>query len=315
MKTITIVIPTYNEIENIGHCYTRIKSITDQLHCYNWEYLFIDNFSNDGTRNELRKIAKQDSNVKVILNAVNVGWSRSSFYGLINAQGDAAILLSADLQEPPEVIPQFLDQYEKGYRVVIGRKTKSRENPIMYVIRGLYYKLIHGMADIEHIDQFMGFGLYDRTFLNTLAKLNDPMPYLRGMVAELSGERAEVEYTQEKRKRGKTHFRFWGMYDLAMLGITSYTKILMRLCTVIGACTGVISILIALVTVILKIFKVVDYSNGMAAVIVAVMVIGSMILFFIGLMGEYVISINTRVMNRPLVIEEDRINFDKEEKE
>lgn len=307
---ITVVIPTYNEVNNIEYGYTRLKKVTDACPKYSWEYLYIDNLSTDGTRAKLRDLAKADHNVKVIFNAVNVGWSRSSFYGLLNATGDAAILLSADMQEPPEIIPDFLEQYEKGYRIVIGKKTRSRENPLKYFIRKIYYGILRRTAEIEHIDQFMGFGLYDRSFLEVLRKLEDPIPYLRGMVAELGGVHAEIEYVQEKRKSGKSHFNFWNMYDLAMLGITSYTKVMMRICTLIGATLGCISLFLALLTVIFKIFNIVDYQDGVAAIIVAVMILGSMILFFIGLLGEYVLSINTRIMKRPLVVEESRINFD-----
>ena len=307
---ITIVIPTYNEVDNIESGYERLRKVTDACQEYSWEYLYIDNLSTDGTRAKLRALAVADKNVKVIFNAVNVGWSRSSFYGLMNATGDAAILLSADMQEPPEVIPRFLEQYKKGYRIVIGKKTRSKENPLKYFVRKIYYGILHKMAEIEHIDQFMGFGLYDRQFLDVLRKLEDPIPYLRGMVAELGGERAEIEYTQETRKHGKTHFNFWGMYDLAMLGITSYTKVMMRVCTLIGMVIGTVSTILAIITAFLKIFRIVDYPNGVAAIIVAVMILGSMILFFVGLLGEYVLSINQRVMKRPLVVEETRLNFD-----
>lgn len=310
MKKLSVVIPTYNEIENIEDGYLRVKGVLESIPDYDYEILFIDNFSIDGTRVKLRELAQRDCKVKVILNAVNVGWSRSSFYGILNASGDAVVLLSADMQEPPEVIPRFVEEYNAGNKIVIGVKSKSKENPLKYAVRKVFYKLLKKTAEIEHIEQFMGFGLYDKKFVDVLRKLDDPIPYLRGIVAELGGERKEIEYVQEERKKGKTHFNFWGMYDLAMLGITSYTKIILRYATILGAFVGMASLIVAVVTFFLKIFNIIDYQVGIAAILVSVLFLGAMILFFIGLLGEYVLNINTRVMKRPLVIEEERLNFD-----
>ena len=309
MKTISVVIPTYNEIENIRDAYERVLSVLTKLEGYDYEIVCIDNCSTDGTRDELRIIASSNPKVKVILNAVNVGWSRSSFYGLINTSGDAVVLLAADMQEPPELIPEFIEKWEEGNRIVVGIKSRSRENPIKYAVRKIYYKLLKKIAEIDHIEQFMGFGLYDRQFIEVLSKLDDPMPYLRGMVAELGGRRAEIEYEQDVRKKGKTHFDFWGMYDLAMLGITSYSKILLRISTLIGVVVGILSIVVAFVTFILKVFKIIEYPIGIAAISVAIFFFGATILFFLGIIGEYILNINIRVMNRPLVIEDERINF------
>ena len=309
MKKISVVIPTYNEKENINDGYERVKDILKSIKNYDYEILYIDNCSDDGTRDLLKILASKDKKVKVILNAVNVGWSRSSFYGLINSTGDAAVLLAADMQEPPELIPRFLEEYEKGNKIIIGIKTKSKENYFKYFIRQIYYKLLKKIAVIDHIEQFMGFGLYDRSFLDLLKDIDDPLPYLRGMVPELGGKRIEIEYTQETRKKGKTHFNFWGMYDLAMLGITSYSKRLLQLCTVSGAVICSISLVIALVTFILKVFNVVNYPIGIAAISIGIFFFGSLNLFFVGLIGEYIVNINTRIMHRPLVIEEERINF------
>jgi len=309
MKKISIVIPTFNEYENIEDGYLRVKKILEGLTGYLYEILFIDNYSSDGTRDKLRILAQKDSNVKVILNAQNFGWMRSSFYGMISVTGDCVILLAADMQETPELIPEFIKGWEEGFSVVIGIKSKSKENPIKYAVREIYYKTLQKIADVDHIEQFMGFGLYDQSFLNVLRKLDDPMPYLRGMVAEFAGRRKEIEYTQEKRKKGKTHFSFMKMYDLAMFGITSYSKVLLRIATLMGFAIGCISLLISVVTFILKAFHIIDYPIGIAAISVAVFTFGSLNLFFIGLAGEYILNINTRVMNRPLVVEEERINF------
>ncbi len=309
MKLISIVIPTFNEKENVNDVCDKVTKIMKGIQGYDYEILFIDNDSDDGTRDILRILAAGDDHIKVILNAVNVGWSRSSFYGMLNANGNAVVLLSADMQEPPELIPQFIREWENGNRIVIGIKRKSRENMAVYFIRGIYYRLLKKIAVIDHIEQFMGFGLYDRIFINILRKLDDPLPYLRGMVAEFGGRRKEIEYVQDIRKKGRTHYNFMGMYDLAMLGITSYSKILLRICTFMGAGIGGVSILVAVITVILKIFRVIDYPIGTAAIAVAVFLFGTANLFFMGLMGEYILNISIRVMNRPLVIEEERINM------
>ena len=308
MKVVSVVIPTYNEKDNILDGYRRVSEILKQLE-YDYEILYIDNCSTDGTRDLLRMLAHDDKHVKVILNKVNVGWSRSSYYGLINTTGDAVVLLAADMQEPPELIPQFVAEWESGYNIVIGIKSKSKENPIKYEIRKCYYALLKKIATIDHIEQFMGFGLYDKSFISTLRTLDDPMPYLRGMVAELGGRRKEIEYTQDKRRKGKTHFNFWGMYDLAMLGITSYSKMLLRICTLLGAAIGCCSLVVAIVTAILKFCRVIDYPIGIAAISVAVFFFGATILFFLGILGEYILTMNIRLMNRPLVIEEERINL------
>lgn len=310
MKKISAVIPTYNEKENIIDGYKRVKKVFEGMQEYDYEIVYIDNCSTDGTRDTLRVLADKDEHVKVILNAVNVGWSRSSFWGLVSATGDAVVLLAADMQEPPEMILKFAEKWEEGYRIVVGIKSKSKENPLKYAVRQMYYKLLKKIAEIDHIEQFMGFGMYDKSFMDVLRKLDDPLPYLRGMVAELGGERYEMEYTQEARKKGKTHFNFWGMYDLAMLGITSYSKVLIRISTIIGFAVSAISLIIAIVTFILKVSGVIDYPIGTAAISISVFFFGAVILFFVGLLGEYILNLNIRIMNRPLVIEEERLNFD-----
>lgn len=310
MKKISAVIPTYNEKESIYDGYLRVKDVLEKLSDrYDYEILCIDNCSKDGTRDILRLISGKDDKVKVILNAVNVGWARSSFYGMINATGDAVVLLAADMQEPPEMIPKFVEEWEKGPTAVIGIKSRSEENPVKYFIRKIYYKLLHRIADINHIEQFMGFGLYDRTFIDILKSLDDPLPYLRGMVAELCENRIAIEYTQDVRKKGKTHFAFWNLFDYAMIGITSYSKKLLRLSTIIGTLTGFVSTIMAIIIISLKVFGIVDYPIGMATVGIGVFMLGAANLFFLGLLGEYIFAINTRVIHRPLVIEEERLNF------
>lgn len=314
MKKISMVVPTYNERDNIQDGYERLTGIMkNMLPTYDYEILYIDNFSDDGTRDCLRILAEKDKHVKVILNGNNYGWSRSSYHGIINSTGDCTVLLSADMQEPPEKIVDFVREWENGYKVVIGIKSQSKENKIKYFLRNCYYNFLNKVAEINHIKQFMGFGLYDKEFVKILRKLDDPMPYFRGIVSELGYKVKKIEYTQDVRKKGKTHFNFFKIYDLAMLGITSYSKVVMRMATLLGFGLAAIFILIAIVTFFLKIFHVIEYPIGIAAISMGVFALGGIQLFFTGLLGEYILNINTRTMKRPLVVEEERMNFDENE--
>lgn len=312
MKTISVVIPTYNEKSNIIDGYERVKKVfEEQLSEYKYEILFIDNYSTDGTRDLLRILAAKDPSVKVILNGRNFGWTRSSFYGILNTTGDCTVLLAADMQEPPEKMVDFVQEWENSYKIVIGIKSKSKESKIKYFLRNCYYNFINSVTEINHIRQFMGFGLYDRSFVDVLRQLDDPLPYFRGIVSELGYNMKQIEYVQERRKKGETHFNFFRIYDLAMLGITSYSKVIMRMATILGFIVSFLSIAIAGVTLILKLLNIIPYPTGIAAISIGVFAFGGIQLFFIGLLGEYILNINIRTMRRPLVIEEARINFDR----
>lgn len=316
MKTVSVVVPTYNEEENVPLIAKRIEGIfLNQLSRYNYEILFVDNFSTDNTRNVIQKLAMEDKRIKAIFNAKNFGFSRSTFYGLSQAEGDCAVLVFADMQDPPELIVDFVKNWELGTKIVVGIKSKSKENKVMYLIRRLYYKFIKMIGDIEHIEQFTGFGLYDASFIKILKQLDDPLPYLRGIVAELGFENKKIYYEQQKRKYGKTSFNFMRLYDTAMLGITSYSKTLTRIATILGFLASVVSLLVAIITFIIKIFNWNNFSVGIAAISIGVYFFGSVILFFVGLIGEYIVNINIRTMHHPLVIEEKRINFDNAGKE
>lgn len=315
-KTITVVVPTYNEQENIPLIYQRLSGIfADKLPDYRMEILYIDNCSTDSSRERILELAEKDVRVKAIFNAKNFGFTRSSFYGLSQAMGDCAVLIFADMQDPPEVIPEFVEQWEQGFRIVAGIKNKSRENPAMYLIRKIYYTLLKHISEIEHIEQFDGFGLYDRSFIEVLRGLDDSLPYFRGIVAELGFRRKDIPYTQERRKYGKSSFKFFKLYDMAMLGITSYSKMVMRMATLIGFAVSIVSLCVALFTFVYKLLHWESYPIGSAAISIGVFFFGAVQLFFVGLLGEYVLSINTRTMNHPLVIEERRVNFDVKEKE
>lgn len=314
MKTISILVPTYNEEVNIPLIYERIKKIFEtDLSNYNFELIYIDNYSLDRSREIIEELSEKDSRVKAIFNAKNFGFSRSCFYGLLQGTGDCTVLIFADMQDPPEVIVDFVKEWEKGKQIVIGIKNKSKENPIMYFLRGMYYKVIKKIADIDHIEQFTGFGLYDKKFIDVMRQLKDSNPYLRGIVAELGPERAEVYYEQKQRENGKSNFNFFKLYDLAMLGITSYSKVVMRLATIMGFLMSGVCFILAIVTIIMKIINWESFQLGIAALSVGTFFMGSVILFFIGFLGEYILNINIRVMDRPLVVEQRRVGFDSKE--
>lgn len=316
-KTVTIVIPTYNEEENIALIHQRITRIFEGelADRYTLEMLFIDNHSEDRSRAIIEDLSRKDTRVKAIFNARNFGYARSTYYGLSQAQGDCAILMNADMQEPPELIPRFLEAWEAGSKIVAGVKTKSRENPLLYRMRQVYYYFIRKISEIEHIDQFFGFGLYDHSFIRVLRELKDPVPYLRGIVAELGFRIEKIPYTQEKREHGKSTSGFYQLYEHAMLGITTYSKVVMRLATLIGFGIAFLCLLLAAVIFFYKLFHWDTYLVGNAGIAVGVFFLGAIQLFFIGLLGEYIMSINQRVLNRPLVVEEKRINYPKKVEE
>ena len=311
MKKISIVIPTYNEIDNIALLVSELTEILEkELSNYNYEIIVIDNYSTDGTRDEIRKLCALNKNVKGILNAKNFGQLNSPFYGITQITGDAVILMCADFQDPPRMILNFVKEWENGYKIVIGIKNKSKESKFMYLARTMYYKMIDKMADIKHIEHFTGFGLYDKKFIDVLRRLDDPTPYLRGIVADLGFTRKEIPYEQQQRKFGKTKNNFFSLYDVGMLGITSYTKIILRLATFIGFFVGVISFFLSIIYLILKLIYWDSYPAGTAPILIGMFFLGSLQLFFIGILGEYIMNINTKVLKRPLVVEEERINFD-----
>ena len=310
MKTITIVVPTYNEELNIQNIYERVNELFQtQLKEYEMELLFIDNASKDSTRKLIEELTQKDKRVQAIFNATNFGFSKSSFYGLTQAEGDAAVLMYADMQDPPEVIPRMVEEWEKGHRIVVGIKSKSRESKVMYFVRSIYYKLLTKISETEHIEHFDGFGLYDASFVKELRKLNDPLPYLRGLVAEIGYERAEVEYEQNKREKGKTSFNFMRYYDVAMLGLTSSSKAVLRMATFLGMGLSAICFLLAIVTLVLKLVDWSYYDVGTAAIIIGIFFVGGVQIFFLGFLGEYIANINIRTMQHPVVVEDRRINM------
>ena len=311
MKKISVLIPTYNEEDNVINMSEKILNIFNtELINYNYEIIFIDNDSQDTTREKLLYLCTKNKKIKAIFNAKNFGWMNSPYYGLLQTTGDCTVSLSADFQDPPEMISQFVKEWEKGYKIVIGIKNKSKENPVMYLIRTIYYKLIKYILEIDQIEHFTGFGLYDRTFVDILRTLDDSEPYLRGIVAEFGYKIKQINYEQQKRKSGKSKSNFYKLYDVAMRGITSYSNIVLRLATLFGFISSGLSFLVGVGYLIYKIVYWNNFAVGIAPLVIGVFFIGSMQLFFIGFLGKYILSINSRVIKRPLVIEEKRINFD-----
>lgn len=306
------MVPCYNEIENIEPISRIIVHILEtELPQYDYEVLFIDNASTDGTRDKIEQICEKNNKIKAIFNVTNFGQFNSPFHGMCQTTGDCTITMCCDFQDPPELIPVFVKEWEKGHKIVSGIKTSSKEPGIIYFLRSVYYKMIRNMSSVKMIEHFTGFGLYDKTFIALLKELNDPIPFLRGIVAEYGAgfNLKEIEYEQPKRRAGKTHNNFYTLYDAAMLSFTSYTKVGLRLATFVGgACAG-ISMIIGIVYLILKLLYWDKYPMGIAPLTIGVFLLGGIQLLFIGIIGEYILNINTRVIHRPIVVEEKRINF------
>ena len=311
MKKIRIMVPCYNEEENVVPMSEALVAELTKLENYDYEILFIDNCSLDSTREKLREICAGNKKIKAIFNSKNFGQFNSPYYGLCQTTGDCTISVCCDFQDPVEMIPRFIEEWEKGYKIVCAVKTSSKESKLMYALRSIYYKTVKKFSKVEQIEHFTGFGLYDKSFIKVLRELGDPTPFIRGIVAELGPKIKKIEYEQAERRAGKTSNNFASLYDAAMLSFTSYTKIGVRLASILGAlmCGG--SALAAIVCLILKLIKpYAFFTTGTAAIILTTVFVGGIIVFFLGFLGEYIMSMNARIMNSPLVIEEERINFD-----
>ncbi|HPZ06760.1 MAG TPA: glycosyltransferase family 2 protein [Candidatus Eremiobacteraeota bacterium] len=309
MKLISLVTPCYNEEGNVEEIYRQVKEIFDGLRNYEYEHIFIDNASKDKTVSILKEIAKKDKHVKIIVNTRNFGHLRSPYYALLQTKGDAIIYIVADLQDPPSMIPEFIKKWEEGYKLVVAVKKKSKESPLMFAIRKLYYNLISNLSDIELIKNFTGFGLYDKRVIEILKEINDPYPYIRGLICDMGFERFEIEYTQPRRQKGITKNNFYTLYDFAMLGITNHSKVPLRLATMSGFIMSIVSFIIGIVYLVYKLLVWQNFQVGIAPVIIGIFFFSSVQLFFTGILGEYIGSIHTQVLKRPLVVEKERINF------
>jgi len=308
---LTILTPCFNEEGNVREVYRQVKTAMETVPGWDYEHLFIDNASRDGTVAILRELAAADERVKVIVNTRNFGQVRSPYYALLEARGDVVMSCVADLQEPPELIPQFVQKWEEGYKVVIGVKQGSRESWLMRRTRKFYYWLVGRLSsDVELVHNFTGFGLYDREVVEQFRSTDEQYPYFRGLVCDFGYERAEIPYVQPARTRGKTKNDFFSLYDIAMLGITNHSKVPLRIATMAGFTISMLSLLVALGYLVAKLMFWNELQMGTAPLLIGIYFFGAVQLFFIGILGEYIGSIHTQVHKRPLVVEKERINFD-----
>jgi glycosyltransferase involved in cell wall biosynthesis len=309
MSLISVVTPCYNEADNVIELVQRIRDVFSKIPDCTYEHILIDNASTDNTVEILRDLAKTDKNVKVIVNNRNYGHIRSPVHGLLQAHGEAIILLASDLQDPPELILEFVDNWKRGFKVVMAVKNQSEESFLFYNIRKFYYDSLARIADVKLVKNYTGSGLYDRSVIEILRKIDDPYPYFRGLISELGFESKIVNFKQPTRKRGFTKNNFYTLYDIGMLGVVNYSRVPLRLATIFGFILSIFSLIVSLVYLVLKILYWQNYSLGMASLLIGFFFLTSVQLFFIGIIGEYVGTILTQVQNRPLAIEKERINF------
>jgi glycosyltransferase involved in cell wall biosynthesis len=308
-KLISIISPCFNEQENIAELYERVKLVMDSFSNYDFEYLFIDNASSDETVNKLRDIASSDTRVKIIVNTRNFGHIRSPYWGIINTSGAATIYLASDLQDPPELISQFIDEWEKGSKIVLAVKPITATNPIMHYFRKLYYKLLSEIAEIPIVKDATGFGIYDKEVIDLIREINDPYPYLRGLICELGYDIKLIQFNQPRRMRGVSKNNFYSLFDIAMLGIISHSMVPIRIASMFGFALSILSVFSAIILLLTKILFWDFIPLGYAPFGIFLFVILGILLFFIGILGEYIGVIHTKLQNRPIVVERERINF------
>jgi polyisoprenyl-phosphate glycosyltransferase len=309
MRSITVVTGCFNEEGNVRPLYETVKEIFRKLPAYHYEHLFIDNASTDRTVEVLREIAAVDPNVKVIVNTRNFGHIRSPFHGLLQSQGDATIMLAADFQDPPELMPEMVRKWEEGHKIVVGIKERSHENPLMFLVRRFYYWTVEQLAEIKMINNMTGFGIYDRVVVDAFREIDDPYPYMRGLVPYVGYEWVGIPYTQPRRRSGVSKNNLYTLYDMAMLGVTNHSKIPLRLAAMLGFLLSGIFLLIALGYLVAKLLFWNEFSLGLAPLVIGLFLFASVQLFFIGIIGEYIGAIHTQVQRRPRVLEKERINF------
>ena len=310
-KMISIVSGAFNEEENIEAFYREVKAILEaDLSHYDHEIIVIDNASTDRTVEILRGLALRDPKLRVIVNNRNFGHIRSAYYALFQARGDAILMMASDLQDPPTLIPKMLAKWEEGFKVTLGQKNESEESPLFFLIRRTYYALVSRLSEVDLTQNVTGFGLYDREVIEKLREIGDPYPYFRGLICDLGYTQALIPFLQPLRRRGISKNNFYTLWDMAMLGITNHSKIPLRLATFMGFGVGALSFLVALVYLVYKLMFWDSFQLGTAPIVFGIFFIGAVQLFFLGIVGEYIGSIHTQVLNRPLVIERERINFE-----
>lgn len=306
-RHVGIVLPCYNEEANIDELYDRLTKVFAGLPDYTFEMLFIDNASTDGTATKIKALIDRDPRVKLIVNARNFGHIRSPFHGLLESAGDCVIAMATDLQDPPELIPEFLEQWTRGATMVLGQKKTSQESPSFFALRGLYYKLARAMSEVRLLEHVTGFGLYDRRVIEIMRSFGDPYPYGRGMIAEIGLPYVTIPYDQPLRKRGITKNNFYTLLDLALLGITSHSKVPLRMATIAGFLLSGLSLLVALGFLVLKLTFWYSLPAGYAPAVIGIFFLGSVQIFLVGLLGEYIGAVVTQLRHRPLVVERERV--------
>jgi len=309
MKKISVVSGCYNEEGNVEEMYRQVKEVFREFPEYAFEYIFVDNASEDRTVPILKEIAKTDKNVKIIVNSRNFGHIRSPFYGILQAQGDAVVYLCSDLQEPPVLIREFIKKWQEGYKIVVGVKPKSKENFMMSATRKFYYKLLNFFSETPQIENFTGFGLYDRVVIDKIRAIDDPYPYFRGLIAEVGFDVAAIEYKQPRRVKGVTKNNFYTLFDMAMLGFVNNSKLPLRLAIFMGFIFSIICFFVGMVYLVYKLLFWDRFQLGIAPLVIGLFFFFSVQLLFIGILGEYIGAIYTQVRKRPLVVEKERINF------
>ena len=311
MPFVSVVSGCYNEEENVRELYERVcRVFQDDLPDYAFELIFIDNASEDRTVAILKEIARADRRVKIIVNNRNFGHVRSGYHALLQARGEAIVAMASDLQDPPELIPQFLRKWQEGYKVVLAQKCGSAESPVFFMVRKLYYYIVSRLSETPLVKDVTGFGVYDRKVIEDIRQIGDPYPYFRGLICDLGYQRALIPFTQPVRKRGLTKNNFYTLYDLAILGITNHSKVPLRIATFSGFCLGALSFVVALAYLIYKLVLWNSFQLGTAPVVIGMFFFAAVQLFFIGILGEYIGSIHTQVLKRPPVVEKERINFE-----
>ena len=307
-KMISIVTPCYNEEENIDELYQRIAAVMATLP-YDYEHICIDNASTDGTVKRIKELAAEDKRVKLIVNARNFGHIKSPYYAIQQSNGDACILIASDLQDPPEMIVEFVKKWEEGFKTVLAVKPESEESSLMFFLRKSYYRLITKISEVALVQNATGAGLFDRVVIDILRNIDDPYPYFRGLLCEIGFPIATVPFKQPRRQRGVTKNNFYTLYDIGMLGITNHSKVPLRLMAMSGFFLSFLSLLVAFMFFVAKLLFWDSFQLGTAPILIGIFFFGAIQAFFIGVLGEYIGSIHTQVRKMPLVVELERVNF------
>ncbi len=311
MPLISVVTGSFNEEDNVGELYERVcRTFSEHLPRYDFEIIFIDNASTDGTVTRLKRLAQVDKRVKIIVNNRNFGHIRSGYHALLQARGDAIIAMASDLQDPPEMLPKFVRRWEEGFKIVLAQKVQSEESPLFFWVRRTYYAIINRLSEIELVKNVTGFGLYDRRVIEDIRAINDPYPYFRGLICDLGYQRALVPFTQPRRTRGLTKNNFYTLWDMAMLGLTNHSKVPLRLAVFAGCGVAAVSFAVALIYLLYKLLFWSNFQVGTAPLVIGMFFLGGVQLVFIGLLGEYIGAIHTQVLKRPPVVERERVNFE-----